>query len=118
MPYKNKEKQKEFGKRKAQTKKYKDTAYKSYLKRVYKITFEEYNMLLDKQKGVCANCNMPETQCNKKTGKVNKLSVDHCHKTGKVRFLLCHKCNSGLGYFNEDPKLLKNMARLIENIKK
>ena len=46
------------------------------------------------------------------TGK--RLAVDHCHKTGKIRGLLCTKCNIGLGYFNDDVILLKNSIRYLE----
>lgn len=70
------------------------------LKRVYGISLDEYSKLFLKQKGVCAICFQPSK-------KGHSLSVDHSHKKNKVRGLLCHRCNFGLGYFKDDPKLLK-----------
>ena len=39
--------------------------------------------------------------------------VDHCHRTGKVRGILCHKCNIGLGHFNDDPVLFARAAEYV-----
>jgi hypothetical protein len=75
-------------------------------------TPEQYNKLLKKQKGVCACCGKPET--SKRKEKIRQLSVDHCHKTNKVRWLLCHKCNLGLGHFDDNPKLLMKMATMLK----
>jgi hypothetical protein len=62
----------------------------------YGITPEYYRALLLAQNGVCALCGEPETQTLK--GTLISLSVDHDHKTGKVRGLLCIRCNRGLHY--------------------
>jgi hypothetical protein len=51
----------------------------------------------------CAICGSEETN-NIKT---NKMYVDHCHETGKVRGLLCNGCNSGLGHFKDSINNLK-----------
>lgn len=59
----------------------------NYLKRKYGIDSVEYKTLFDKQKGCCAICGT--TQCDRG----GMLSVDHNHTTGKVRGLLCAKCN-------------------------
>jgi recombination endonuclease VII len=60
-----------------------------YLKYRYGLSKEDYERMLDEQGGVCAICgSAPDKQ---------RLSVDHNHGTGKVRGLLCHKCNLALG---------------------
>lgn len=68
----------------------------------YGITLLEYNLLLEAQNGVCAICG---TDKPGRKGS-NYLSVDHCHASGKVRGLLCYKCNVGLGAFKDDPASL------------
>jgi hypothetical protein len=64
------------------------------------ITQEEAKTLLDSQNGVCAICS---TDTPTETG----WCVDHCHATGKIRGILCSKCNSGIGFLNDDPELCK-----------
>ena len=64
--------------------------------RYYDITAEDFARMFSKQDGKCAICHQPETSVDK-NGNVKILSVDHCHKSGKVRELLCYSCNSMLG---------------------
>jgi hypothetical protein len=80
--------------------------YKTFIQRTYGISYEEYVRLEEAQSNSCAICKSPES-LNKRTS--GKLFVDHCHATGKVRGLLCSKCNHGLGHFNDDVNLL-NLA--------
>lgn len=70
------------------------------LKKSYGITLEEYDKLLESQGGGCAIC-------GGKDERFKFLPVDHCHKTKKVRGLLCQHCNRGLGYFRDSPELLR-----------
>lgn len=85
---KNKERQKQY--RKSNSKK--DATYQRgyLLKRKYNLTPEEYDNMLARQNGVCWICKAEPG------GRWNKLFIDHDHKTGKVRGLLCHLCNMAL----------------------
>lgn len=78
------------------------------LKRKYNITVEEYNSMMHLQENKCAICgDMSE-----------KLCVDHDHKTGKVRGLLCSNCNTSLGKFKDSIQILKNaISYLTDKIK-
>jgi hypothetical protein len=73
--------------------------------RRYKITLDEYNQLFKDQFGVCKICGDKETSTL--NGKVRKLTVDHDHKTGKVRGLLCNACNRGIGYMRDNSNILE-----------
>ena len=72
------------------------------LQRKYGITLNQYYTMIDNQKGCCAICNQSETSKNK------SLAVDHDHKTGKVRGLLCSRCNIGIGNFKDNSDYLIN----------
>ena len=72
---------------------------KSKLKAKYGMTLEQYEAMVEEQKGVCYIC--------KNENPTRKLNVDHCHKTGKIRRLLCDKCNMTLGLINDSQELLK-----------
>lgn len=74
---------------------------RKHLKAKYDITPEHYDTMLEEQGGVCAIC-----ETDKPGGPWEKFKVDHDHKTGKVRGLLCQHCNVGLGHFNDSPDLL------------
>ena len=77
------------------------------LKIRYGITPEQYVELFSNQNGRCDICGQPETAQNPTTKKVQKLAVDHCHLTGKVRGLLCQDCNRGIAKFHENIDSLK-----------
>ena len=70
------------------------------LKAKFGITREEYNRMLAWSNGGCAICGA-KTSRNRQ-----ELGVDHNHKTGEVRGLLCHRCNMGIGHFNDSLRLL------------
>lgn len=76
-------------------------------KKTYGITSDEYAKMLADQNEVCAICRKPEALVHKKTGRLRALSVDHCHKSGKVRGLLCGHCNNGLGAFKDSIERLE-----------
>lgn len=82
-------------------------------KRYYGLTSERYGQMLADQGGVCDICKLPEVRVSLK-GELTTLHVDHDHDGGKVRALLCYRCNSGLGSFKDDPELLRKAAVYIE----
>lgn len=82
------------------------------LERYYGLTVEQYNELLRKQRGRCAICG--ETNAETAGRRKFELSVDHCHTTGRVRGLLCSRCNRALGLFGDDSTILhKAIAYLL-----
>lgn len=72
----------------------------------YRLSLEDYNKLLE-------DCDNKCTICRREV--VKWLDIDHCHLTGVVRGLLCNKCNTGLGLFQDDPVLLQNAIKYLEN---
>ncbi len=76
------------------------------LKKVFGITLDQYNEMLDRQCGVCAICGEKDKKISHHTKKPMSLAVDHCHETSKIRGLLCSACNHGLGNFRDNVKLL------------
>ena len=82
------------------------------LKRKYGISLDQYSGMCAAQNDLCAVCERPEaTWIN---GKIKSLAVDHDHRTGKIRGLLCYSCNTTLGKVNEDVQILKNMINYLE----
>ena len=79
------------------------------LRKNYTLTITEFNELLTSQNKRCAICSSL-----KAGGKNNQWAVDHDHKTGLVRGILCHKCNRGLGHFDDDVKLLVNAIEYLK----
>jgi len=65
------------------------------LKNVYGITLDDYNRMFNEQEGKCAICQRHQNELTR------TLGVDHCHKTNKIRSLLCKNCNVALGYYEK-----------------
>ena len=76
----------------------------------YGITEAQFELMLKSQNNVCTICGQLETR--KYKGKIIKLSVDHNHKTFKVRDLVCHKCNIRLAALEDKDWLKKALAYL------
>lgn len=76
------------------------------LKKQFGVSFEWFTDKLQKQGNVCAICGNPETAKDPRHAKVRSLAVDHSHRSGKVRGLLCSRCNLGLGSFLDDQTAL------------
>jgi hypothetical protein len=75
----------------------------------YNLSLNEYNELLRKQDGRCAICSTSDPK-----GPTSQFCVDHCHKTGRVRGLLCNHCNTGLGKLGDTIESLKKAIRYLE----
>lgn len=72
-----------------------------YRKLKYNITNEQYQLKLKEQNYSCVICNIHQDDYSK------EFCIDHCHKTGKIRDLLCTQCNSGIGFFRENINVMK-----------
>ena len=72
--------------------------------RRYGLSLEEFRAILERQGNACAICRQSGV----------RLYIDHCHVTRMVRRLLCGKCNTGLGFFRDDPLLLRAAADYLE----
>lgn len=76
-----------------------DMARRSVYFRRYGITVEDYDRMLSSQDGLCGICLAPP-------GQGRRFAVDHDHKTGAVRGLLCTNCNTGIGKLQDSKVLL------------
>jgi hypothetical protein len=87
-------------------------AYRSYrrahhINKKFGMSTEQYEAMVATQNGHCALC--PQVDLAEK-----RLAVDHDHKTGKVRALLCDRCNRGIGFFDEVSKRLRAAADYLD----
>lgn len=80
-----------------------------HLKRKYKLTLEDYSKLSENQNHLCAICGSSETGYQ-----IKFMYIDHNHSTGKVRGLLCNKCNFGLGNFKDNISILQSAIKYLE----
>lgn len=85
----------------------------SYMKKTYGLTLEEYQTMYNRQDGLCAICGLSETR-KTKYGFIKLLHIDHDHKTGKIRALLCGNCNGGLGLFKDSIQYMENAINYIK----
>lgn len=75
--------------------------------RKYGLTQEQFDQLLASQGGRCAACGTAEPGAR-------GWNIDHCHRSGKVRALLCQPCNTMAGLAREDPAVLRALAEWLE----
>ena len=73
------------------------------ISRAYGISIPEYEQMWERQQGRCAICNEAK----------DRLGVDHCHTTGRVRELLCISCNAALGLLREDPEMFRRAVEYL-----
>lgn len=75
------------------------------LRSYFGMTIADYDALLKAQDGKCRICRTPPIK--------SRLCVDHCHVTGKVRGLLCRRCNSAIGLFQESAQIVREAAKYL-----
>ncbi len=80
----------------------------------YGLTEADYEAMEKSQDGLCAICRQAETFKHPRAKKVSALAIDHDHKTGKVRGLLCCRCNWILGSAEDDVNLLREAVAYLE----
>jgi hypothetical protein len=95
----------------ASSKKRRDSIKNRNLYTKFGITLEQYNNMFLSQGGCCKICDTHQTDLKK------TLAVDHCHKTGNIRGLLCHHCNVALGYLKENDHIMQNMIDYVKKHK-
>lgn len=87
---------------------FKEQRYNAHIKRTLGITIDEYNNLFIEQGGRCAICGIHQSK------RKRRFAADHCHNSKKVRGLLCHYCNRGLGQFEDNVQILRNAVKYLE----
>jgi hypothetical protein len=80
----------------------------NHLQRAFGLTLQQFGTMLEEQGGTCYLCKTTVPGGN------GDFHVDHCHKSGKIRKLLCMECNRALGAVKDDPVLLRRMADYLE----
>lgn len=84
------------------------------LRRKYGIGNAEFNALLERQDGRCALCDeKPRMPKRTKYDQWTAFHVDHCHRTGRVRGLLCARCNASLGWVEANPLILQRVEKYL-----
>lgn len=74
-------------------------------RRKFGLSEEDYTTLINRSQGLCETCNKPMG---------DKRCIDHDHSTGKVRGVLCNKCNTALGLLSDDIQLLGRLIQYLE----
>lgn len=82
---------------------------KAHIKKTYGLTVEQHDEMFERQANKCLGCGRHQKELKR------RLDVDHCHKTGKIRGLLCMNCNRTLGYAKDSPLILRSLAAYIES---
>ncbi len=83
-----------------------DYDQRAHLRRFYGLTLEQFQAMETEQRGCCAICRKIPKE---------RLHVDHCHESGRIRGLLCRACNSAIGYLGDDPELVDRAAAYLRS---
>ncbi len=108
-PYKPRDREEFLRKARERAPRYRNKIRGYMLLRNYGLHLRDYEALLAFQDGKCAICG---TRTPRRRNRVNWF-VDHCHRTGRVRGLLCAPCNAALGGMKDDPKILEAAIRYL-----
>ena len=81
----------------------------AHLRRRHGLSIADRQRLFDAQGGRCRIC-----ECLEADRRTGRLHVDHCHRTGVIRGLLCQQCNHALGLMSDSPELLRRAAEYLE----
>lgn len=82
-----------------------------YIKYTYNLSIEQYEKIAKTQNFSCGICKKPQDKLSK------RFAVDHDHKTGQIRGLLCHQCNAGLGNFHDNIQFLVKATAYLKRFK-
>lgn len=106
---KNKDRKKEYDKRRRErVGPESEKRFNRYLNKKFNITRDKYNNIVDSQNNKCAICGRGPAENGK------KLHLDHCHKTNKIRGLLCAQCNWYLGFIEKDYTILNKILQYLK----
>lgn len=83
-------------------------------KKRYGLSREDHQDLIKKQNNLCAICGGTEKVKLSNSDKPRALAIDHCHDRGYVRGLLCTRCNTGIGNFNDSPELMEKAINYLK----
>ena len=86
--------------------------FKQDLWKHYRIRYDQYLEMFNKQDGKCACCGIDQSNFKR------NLHVDHDHNTGQIRGLLCTQCNPGIGYFQDSVERLQQAIAYLNKFKK
>lgn len=87
----------------------KECVKEGQIRKKFDIDYLEYHKILKSQGYRCEIC-----RCKLESSRYTKFAIDHCHRTGKVRGLLCTNCNTGLGLFKDSPERLSGAIRYLQ----
>lgn len=113
----NQQRKRWFEKNKDKIKQYrqkitKESRRKHVVKMCYNLSWEDYLEFYTKAKGSCSICFKPLSLSFSED--IETAHIDHCHKTGSIRGILCRSCNRGIGYLNDSPERLRKAADYLE----